>query len=326
MQALSLQNSLPASEWAPVGANGPLAFGAEHVALYERLPFAFQHRLAETGLFTIPRLVKCAEKLLRSGRGFRFVAREAQDRIDSRFDDSPARDKVPAAFDELESGSAWMKLNNIGDVDRDYAQLLDDCIDDVSALAGHDLRPELTLAQFTVFCSSPGSVTPYHIDHEVNFLCQVAGEKVACVWDPADRSVLSEREIERFYAGEINAAKHRDDIAAKGHQFVLRPGVGVHHPPLAPHWVRTGDSVAISVSLNLCLKHIDRRAHVYQANHLLRRLGMRPAPPGRSNTFDRIKGCGFDALSTHRPKSAEEVVFSGLYRLRAPMYWVRGVR
>lgn len=326
MQALSVQPSVPVSNQATHGDSRPLVFGPAHAPLYERLPFAFEHRLAETGLFTLPRLERCAEKLLRSGKGFRFVAREAQGRIDSRFDESALLDKVPAAFARLESGNAWMKLNNIGDVDADYAKVLDDCVDCISSLAGRDLRPELTLAQFTVFCASPGSVTPYHIDHEVNFLCQLAGEKQVCVWDPSDRGVLREQEIERFYTGDINAATYRDELAAKAHRFVLEPGVGVHHPPLAPHWVRTGRSVAISVSINLCLKHIDSRAHVYQANHLLRRLGMRPSPPGRSPAFDRIKRAGLDALSTARPRSAEEVVFSGLYRLRAPMYWMRGVK
>lgn len=300
----------------PAGLDG--AFG--------RRSFLFRHRLVESGLFTIPRLMRAAEHLLRSGREFRLVARQAQQRIDTRFDQAPLRERVAAAFLDLESSNSWVKLNNVGDVDGDYAALLDDCVDEISNLAGRDLRRDLTLAQFTVFCASPGSVTPFHIDHETNFLCQVAGEKEVCLWDPRDRSVVSERDLERFYTGEINAARYRDEFELKGQRYELRPGYGVHQPPNAPHWVRTGANVAISVSVNLCHRDIDRRAHAFQVNHLLRKAGLQPRPPGERAWVDRLKALPLTMLGTSRPRSADDVVFSGLARLRAPLYRVLGTK
>ncbi len=307
---------------AKLFANAPAAA----VSLFEKNAFRFVHRLAETGLFEIPRLVTCAEKLLAAGLGSRFVVRQAQAHVDSRFDQSPLREKIATAFNGLESSNAWVKLNNVADVDAEYRELLQQCIDEIECLSGRDIRSTLTLAQFTVFCASPGSVTPYHIDHETNFLCQIAGTKSACVWDPADRSVLHEEEIERFYAGEINAAKYRPEAASKGQLFDLTPGVGVHHPPLAPHLVKTGDEVAISVSINLCHESIDHRAHTYQTNHLLRKLGVTPRTPGRSGTRDRLKSLPFELLSRRSPLSAHDVVFSGLDRLRLPWYRLQGIR
>ncbi|MBL8344480.1 MAG: cupin-like domain-containing protein [Rubrivivax sp.] len=226
----------------------------------------------------------------------------------------------------MESSNSWVKLNNVADLDADYAALLDECVDEISNLSGRDLRRHLTLAQFTVFCSSPGSVTPYHIDHETNFLCQIAGEKEVCLWDPRDRGILSEREIERFYTGEINAARYREDLEPKARRFDLRPGLGVHQPPNAPHWVRTGASASITVSVNLSHKDIDRRAHVYQVNHLLRKAGLSPRPPGQSAWVDGVKSLPMSWLGTSKPRSADDVVFSGLERLRAPWYWLRGVK
>ena len=45
----------------------------------------------------------------------------------------------------------------------------------------------------------------------------------------------------------------------------------MHHPPLAPHWVKNGDNVSVSVSVSFCIRSLDHRAKVYQANRLLRR-------------------------------------------------------
>jgi hypothetical protein len=41
------------------------------------------------------------------------------------------------------------------------------------------------------------------------------------------------------------------------------PGVAAHHPPLAPHWVRNGAAVSVSVSIDFCMRAFDRRARVY---------------------------------------------------------------
>ena len=54
--------------------------------------------------------------------------------------------------------------------------------------------------------TSPNATTPYHIDHEPNFLMQVHGEKDICLFDQNDREVLSEADIERFYCGDPQAA------------------------------------------------------------------------------------------------------------------------
>ena len=78
------------------------------------------------------------------------------------------------------------------------------------------------------------------MDHESNFLFQIGGEKEVNLFDPADRSVLSEREIETFYIGELNALRYRDEIQSKAMVYQLKPGQAVHHPPMAPHWVRNG--------------------------------------------------------------------------------------
>jgi len=43
-----------------------------------------------------------------------------------------------------------------------------------------------------IFVTSPGSVTPYHMDKEINFLLQIRGTKTISVFSASDREVLSE--------------------------------------------------------------------------------------------------------------------------------------
>ena len=51
-----------------------------------------------------------------------------------------------------------------------------------------------------IFVTSPGAVTPFHMDDEHNFILQIAGRKRLYVWDPQDRSVVSDLGQELFHA------------------------------------------------------------------------------------------------------------------------------
>ncbi len=84
--------------------------------------------------------MECAERLQAAGKGFRFHVRDAQRRLDVRLDEPRQRDRVPSAFLELEQGDAWVKLNNVADVDGRYASLLAEVLDDLSPLMGRDLE------------------------------------------------------------------------------------------------------------------------------------------------------------------------------------------
>ena len=87
--------------------------------------------------------------------------------------------------------------------------------------------------------------------------------------------------------------------------------------------MKNGDAVSVSASFNLCLKDIDRRAHVFQMNYYLRKLGIRPAPPGTSAVRDALKAGLLEALGSSNPRSPDEAVSSGLDRLRQPVYAMR---
>jgi hypothetical protein len=62
----------------------------------------------------------------------------------------------------------------------------------------------------------------------------------------------------------------------------------VHIPVNAPHWLENHNNVSISLSVNFQFKD-SLKANAYRANFLLRRLGIKPTPPGRSELLDSVK-------------------------------------
>jgi hypothetical protein len=140
-----------------------------------------------------------------------------------------------------------------------------------------------------IFVSSAGSTTPFHIDPEYNFLLQIRGTKFMTVFDREDRSVLSELELENYLSGAHRNLTFKDEYQPKGTVFELPPGVGLHVPVTAPHWVKNGDEVSISLSITFQTPENDRRRTVYRFNAELRKKGLNPAPYGRSKVRDAVK-------------------------------------
>ncbi len=160
-----------------------------------------------------------------------------------------------------------------------------DILREIERLSGSPVLREITWATLTIFLASPLIVTPYHIDHESNLLFQIAGFKYINLFDQTDRSVLSEQEIETFYSRDFEAAR-RPERAPRAQRYLLEPGTAVQNPPLAPHMVENGNDVSVGLSIGFCMRSLDRRARVYQINHLVRRAGLKTKAPGIS----RLRG------------------------------------
>ena len=151
-------------------------------------------------------------------------------------------------------------------------------------------RDDITIGESIIFISSPRRVTQYHIDLEANCLLQVSGEKIVHVFDQSDPSILSLEEIEKQCCGDQNAAVFRPDRQNAACSYEFKPGVGVHMPSMAPHWVQNGDNVSISININFDLRSVHRRLRaIHRFNRRLRRLGMTPSPPGRNLLLDTAK-------------------------------------
>jgi hypothetical protein len=282
--------------------------------------FALQHSMVGDPLFSLPRLAKAAERC-----SDRFFVAGGLTNRNASWSDMQRKRLVAGAVEELQDSHSWMKISNVGGSDPDYLDVQRAFLEEVQELSGRPILSEVTWSSLTVFLASPNVVTPLHVDHGMNCLHQIAGEKDVCFFDPTDRELLPDAEIERFYFGQVTGLRFPEHLQQRGKIFRLTPGVAVHHPSLAAHWVKNGPNVSISVAIGFCLRDIDRRARIYQVNYCLRQVGLRPRPPGRSAIVDSLKAAtmGLLGVRLRKPKTYNEVVYAGPDRLKAPFRLVK---
>jgi hypothetical protein len=282
--------------------------------------FVLRHSLAHHPLFSLPRLAKAAERC-----PSRVCVADGLTNPDACFLAMRGKRLVAGTIEDLQASSSWMKISNIGASDPDYMDLQRAVLWEAEKLSGRPIVSEVKWSDLTVFLASPKIVTPYHVDHEMNFLCQIAGEKDVCLFDPNDRELLPDHEIERFYFGQVTGLRYPEHLQSRGRTFRLTPGDAVHQPPLAAHWVKNGPQVSVSVSIAFCMRDIDRRGRIYQVNFCLRKLGLRPRPPGRFAVLDGVKAglMGLIGLRLGEPKTYRQAVYSGPDRLKVPFRFAR---
>ena len=286
--------------------------------------FKFQHDLGLNPIFDTPCVSELARRMMEHNDPHKFSALGFSDAdLGSRFSDLARMNRVDDLFGEIQNGKYWVKLSRCQDFDPDYAELFEKTTNEIDEYSGGEFATSITWSTITLFISLPNIVTPFHIDHETNFLFQIRGSKDVCLFPSDDRELLPEREIERFYNGNSEAARYRPDLQPRGTVYRLNEGDAVHHPPLAPHWVRNCDALSISASLAYCCRPLEDRARVYQANFIMRTLALTPTPPGRSGLIDRIKIFAVNLFAMRAPRTYHEVVFGPLVRMKLPFTYLR---
>jgi hypothetical protein len=195
---------------------------------------------------------------------------------------------VPEIIARIRDARAWMALHNIQN-DPVYRGLVDEILDHVRPRV-EQKDPGMWGRAGWIFITSPGAVTPFHMDHENNFILQVHGEKELHVWEPLERSVISERALELFHTlHSRELVTWKDTHEQKAHVFHLQPGMGAYMPQTAPHWVKNGDGVSITISVTYYSDGTKARKMLHRGNYLLRRFGLEPSPVGESNMRDAMK-------------------------------------
>ncbi len=258
-------------------------------AYFNRKPFHVRHSLCDQPLFALPRLLQLARTLPE-----RFVEYNAGNLpVGVRPEETPRTGlSAEETVRRIQECGSWMVLKRV-EQDPEYGALLDRCLDEIAA-HGCDLVPPMHRREGFIFISSPRAVTPFHIDPEYNFLLQIRGTKTVNMWDPADRFVLPEEELERFYAKFVHRnLPWRDVFQTTAFVLPLAPGQGLHFPLTVPHWVKNGPEVSVSFSITFRTADSERRELLYKANARLRKLGFSPTPPGGSILLDRTKQLAF---------------------------------
>jgi len=191
----------------------------------------------------------------------------------------------------IEDNGSWMVLKFI-EQDPAYRALLDGALDELSPIVTPRTGQMLKREGF-VFVSSPNSVTPFHFDPEHNILMQIRGSKTMTVFPADDERIVSGIEHERFHMGGHRNTPWRDEFAAHGEANALMPGDAIYVPVKAPHWVKNGGQVSISLSVTWRSEWSFAEADARGMNHVLRRIGARPSAPGRWPARNRAKALGY---------------------------------
>jgi hypothetical protein len=307
------------------------ACGKEFKSSFNLHPFKFNHTLHRSGLFEIPRIVELAKRMIEKNGDFcalnfrhGTIGRKfGDDTEDTKLSAMQQSERLDETVSHLAENCTWIKLVRVQNYDSEYAEVLNAITCELEGLSDFPLRKDMTWVTMTLLLSSPNITTPFHIDHETNFLFQVQGTKDVCLFPATDRELVPDQEIERYYSGDFSAAFYRQEMQDRGTVFRLIPGEVVHHPPLAPHWVKNGDNISVSISINYCMKSLERRARVYQANYFLRKMGLKPVPPGRSPLRDSLKWSVISTMEHRHPTTFSEVVHAPVTRLKSPLVAVR---
>ena len=262
-------------------------------ANYNRACFMFDHQLHLNPLFELDNLAALTERLPAEAVYCSVGAAEVGGGWNQGED--PKR-HVPGIVRSIAEAGALVMLKSV-DRDPEFGPVFRQVVAELATQVGDQLIEDLDLGRATLLISSPHRVTAYHIDAEVNYLLQIRGEKQFYVFDGRDRTLVSDAELEAFYAGDFNAAHYRQDRQDSATVCHMAPGKGAHVPVNAPHWVRNGEQVSVSLSVNYDLRSNHQVGTVYRINHRLRRVGLRPLAPGVSPWRDRLKVAAFDGAN-----------------------------
>lgn len=252
---------------------------------FDRMPFLFGHQLDTHELLSIAALKKLAARMATADkpRGYFWLSEESRG---LKWGSDEFRQALNDGFDQIEFSRMRLKLSSIH-LEPGYDELLAACTRELSELTSVDLKRDYCEPNATVFITSPGEVTPYHVDHDANFLVQLYGTKTVYLFDGNDHELVPWCDLEEYWHGSRRITL-REGFESRATPFELRPGLGVHNPVNFPHWVKNGPLPSISLAVSFARVKRDP-LNVLRMNRYLRRWGIDPTPPGVNPVLDSTK-------------------------------------
>ena len=277
----------------------PLHLNAQQLSIdFDRRPFKIGHSLAGCELLLLPRLIALARELPEQSVEYS----SANIPLSQDYLKTPRNGlSIEQTLEAIERCESWMVLKNV-EQSAPYKELLSTCLAQVEPITSATF-PGMCVQEAFIFVSSPNAVTPYHFDPEHNFLLQIRGTKTVAVFDRADRTIVTEAQLEAMASGAHRNLPFKEEFHAREQLFQLTPGEGVHIPTLAPHWVRNGPEVSVSFSITFRSIASLRQSAIYRTNARLRKLGLSPKPPADGGLADLAKA-QFDRIANRMTRFA----------------------
>lgn len=227
--------------------------------LYERKPFKFGHEFTKNSWFSRDRILDLADALPETSVEYNLADIPVSQPVTSLPDNNLTLQETIA---NIETCGSWVLLKSV-EQHGDYAELLDCCLEEIGEKLGLRVDEMLSPRSF-LFLTSSGGVTPFHFDPEHNFLLQIEGRKNIQIFEPFDRSIVSDRQLQDFAAGAHRNLPFDESIAERGEWFEFSAGEGVFIPFLAPHWVKNSGAVSVSFSISFETARTKRKLSTYR--------------------------------------------------------------
>lgn len=253
-------------------------------AHYPEIPHKLLHNLRDHPLLTIDALARLGEAL--PAASVEYNKGDLPVGIDPAL--VPANGlSIGDTIRLVETSGSWAVLKNI-EQQPQYTDLLVGLLAElkpqIESKTGRMLKP-----QGFIFVSSPNAVTPYHFDPEHNILLQLRGSKVMTQFPASDPRFAPDETHEGYHTGGHRNLIWSDDLAPAGTPWPLAPGEALFVPVMAPHHVRNGPEVSISLSITWRSDWSFAEADARAFNSLLRKIGVRPKAPGRFPAQNKAK-------------------------------------
>lgn len=255
---------------------------------YNKDAFLFHHRLDKHPLFQLDSLFELCRRLPKDS----VKLRKGSIPKDTDFDSSLARYQSELSLEEtiaqFEQNKSYIAIYN-PEFDAEYRAVIEGLLAEI-AVAVRDSDPDFTWYSTYIFLSTEGSLTPYHMDREMNFLFQIRGNKTARLWGRLDDAVMtSEQRDTLLTERQLARPGYDESIEQRARIFELSAGNGVHHPFIAPHLITTHSALSISLAITYRTALSDLWTDAHHCNYLLRRTGLNPAAVGNNLSRDRRK-------------------------------------
>jgi hypothetical protein len=247
-------------------------------AHYNKAGFLLRHRLAEHPMFQLDELFALCRRAPHLAK-HRFGECPVDAHFNSSLADYRHELTLDDAIDHLVEKRAYIAIYN-AERDPRYTAVIEGLLAELG-MAVEAIERTFNWYSTYVFITANDSITPYHMDREMNFLLQIRGTKTVQLWDPNDDEVMTPEQRDYLFTfAEDSRPTYRPSLVAKAQTFALAPGLGVHHPFIAPHLVTTGPELSISLAITFRTPSSDLWSDAHAFNHRARKLGLDRIPIG----------------------------------------------
>jgi hypothetical protein len=260
----------------------------EFATHYNREAFLFRHDIAGHPLFQLEKLFELCFRLPAEQVKYRIGKIPVDAHFDSSLDRYQGDLSLREAIDRFIENRTYIAIYN-PEIDELYRGPIEQIVGDIGHKIGA-LDSTINWYSTYIFLSTCDSVTPYHMDREMNFLFQIKGRKTAMLWNRFDDRVMSSSQRDALLGNRrVTRPTYNVALDAFAKVFALEEGCGLHHPFIAPHLISTHSECSISLAVTYRTVLSDTWSDAHTCNHFIRKLGLTPSPVGLNTSRDQHK-------------------------------------